>query len=113
MTTHRLEKINELIRQELGNILLKEGDIEPGVLVTVLKVASSDDLKNADILFSVWPNEKAEKINAQLKIQAGWLQNLLNKRVKFHPVPRIKFVLNTEEVEGQKIDAMIKKLNQE
>ena len=110
---YRLEKINELIRQEMGDILLKEGDIEPGVLVTILKVTATADLKNADILFSVWPNEKAEKINAQLKIQAGWLQSLLNKRVKFHPVPRIKFVLNTEEVEGQKIDAMIKKLNKE
>jgi len=110
---YRLAKINELIRQEMGNILLKEGDIEPGVLVTILKVTATDDLKNADILFSVWPNEKAEKINAKLKIQAGWLQSLLNKRVKFHPVPRIKFVLNTEEVEGQKIDAMIKKLSQE
>jgi len=113
MATHRLEKINELIRQELGNILLKEGDIEPGVLVTILKVTASDDLKSADIVFSVWPNVKTEKINAQLKIQAGWLQNLLNKRVSFHPVPRIRFVLNTEEVEGQKIDAMIKELNQE
>lgn len=110
---HRLEKINELIRQELGNILLKEGDIEPGVLVTILKIVTTADLKNADIIFSVWPNEKAEKINALLKIQAGWLQGLLNKRVKFHPVPRIKFILNTEEIEGQKIDAVIKKLNQE
>lgn len=113
MATYRLEKINELIRQELGNILLKEGDIEPGVLVTILKVAASDDLKSADILFSVWPNAKAAKVNTQLKIQAGWLQSLLNKRVKFHPVPRIRFVLNTEEIEGQKIDAMIKKLNRE
>jgi len=110
---HRLEKINELIRQEMGNILLKEGDIEPGVLVTILKVAASEDLRNANIFFSVWPNEKSEKINAQLKIQAGWLQSILNKRVNFHPVPRIKFVLNTEEAEGQKIDAMMKKLNQE
>jgi ribosome-binding factor A len=113
MPTHRLEKINELIRQELGEILLKEGDIEPGVLVTILKVTATDDLKNADIIFSVWPNDKAEKIRARLEAQAGWLQSLLNKRVTFHPVPRIKFVLNTEEVEGQKIDALIKELNQE
>jgi len=113
MATHRLEKINELIRQELGNILLKEGDIEPGVLVTILKVIATDDLKNADIVFSVWPNAKTGKINTQLKAQAGWLQSLLNKRIKFHPVPRIRFVLNTEEIEGQKIDTIIKELNQE
>jgi len=109
---HRLEKINELLKQELGKILLKEGDFESSVLVTILKVETASDQKTADVYFSVWPNEKIQKTTERLARQTAWLQNLLYKKVSLRPTPKIKFVLNTEEVTGQRIDTLIKKLNQ-
>lgn len=108
--SHRAEKINELLKQELGKILLKEADFENGALITVLKAAVSDDQKTANIYFSVWPDEKTPIIAEKIKKMTGWLQNLLYKKIQLRPTPRITFVLNTEETIGQKIDTLIKKL---
>ena len=110
---HRPEKINELIKQEIGKIILKEGDLGPDVMVTILGAQAAEDQKTADVFFSVWPSDKAKETAEKIKHQTGWLQNLFYKKISLHPTPKIKFILNTDETEGQKIDTLIKKLNTE
>jgi len=110
---HRLEKINELLKQEIGKVILKDGDFDPGIMITVLGVKTAEDQKTADVLFSVWPSDKAKETAERIKHQTGWLQNLLHKKISLHPTPKIKFVLNTDEEEGQKIDTLLKRLETE
>lgn len=106
--SHRLERINELIKQELGKIFLKEGDFEPGVLVTVMAVETSKDLLHSNVIISVFPDNIAQKIMEQLEKRIYFFQQELNHRLKMHPVPKIRFVLNRVESESERIERLIK-----
>jgi len=110
---HRLEKINELIKRELGRILLEEGNFSPGVLVTILAVRTGADLEEAAVTFSVLPANQCSKILANLENRIFFLQQCLNKKLRMRPVPKIRFVLDETEGESQKVETLLEKLRQE
>lgn len=89
----RLDRINELIRQELSQILLKKIDLDLGILITIIDVKTSIDLQQASVLVSIFPSEKSRIIFEKLQKNIFHLQQMLNKRLKMRPVPRIKFDL--------------------
>ena len=107
--SHKIAKINELIKQEFGQILLREEEFGQGVLATILEVRTSPDQLNATIVFSVWPDDKGREVLKKLNARIWQLQQFLNKRLKIHPVPKMRFVINTDEAESQKIEKIIKK----
>ncbi len=109
---YRLEKINELIKRELSKILLEEGESEPGTLVTILEAQTTLDLREAAVFFSVLPTAKSERVFNNLSARIFFIQQLLNKKLRMRPVPRIRFVLNTTESESQKIDGLLEKIKQ-
>lgn len=94
----RLDRVNELIRHELSQILLREVDLESGVLVTIIDVKTSSDLQQANILISIFPSEKTQKIFGKIQKDIFHLQQMLNKRLRMRPVPRIKFDLMGEKL---------------
>jgi ribosome-binding factor A len=111
--SHRLEKINELIKQELGKIFLEEEEFDPDVLVTILNVKTSQDLLQATVIFSVWPTQQGEKILKKLSRHIFHIQQILNKKIRMRPVPKICFVLNADEAESQKIETLIEAIKQD
>lgn len=110
--SYRLEKTNELVKQELAKIIFDE-DFGAKTLVTVLDAQTSLDGLHANIIFSVYPTKQGEW--AQRKINSGVfdIQQKLNKRLNMRPVPKIRFVLDETEEEGQQIETVIKKLKKE
>ena len=110
---HKIERINELIRQELGKIILEEEEMEPGILATIMAVDCSQDLRHSNITLSVFPSEKGPTILKRLDSHIFNLQQKLNKKLKMNPVPKIRFILTLAESESQKIDALIEKTKYE
>lgn len=110
--THKLEKINELIKHELSQIILREEEFGQGVLATILKVDTAADQKEAAIIFSVWPDSQREAVAKKLNAHIWQLQQFLNKRLKIHPVPKIRFTLNTDEAESERIETLINKIKE-
>jgi ribosome-binding factor A len=108
--SHRLKKINELIRQELGKIILSEEELESGILATVMAAETSEDLRHANITISVFPTQKGNLVLKRLEAHIFALQQALNKKLKFHPVPKIRFVLDNTESESQEVETLIVKL---
>lgn len=107
MTVSRLEKINDLVRDEIGKIFHRELDLEKDVLVTVLRAIVSEDLLHAKIYVSVLPSSLAEEILAEIKKQVYYFQQILNKRLRMRPVPKVFFVLDRTEEEAAKIEKLI------
>ena len=89
----RLERVNELVRRELGQIILREINLEPGVLVTIMEVETSVDLQQAKILISIFPSNKGATTLARIEKNIYHLQQILNKRLRMRPVPKIRFDL--------------------
>jgi len=107
---YKIEKVNELLRQDLGKIILEEEEFGPGVLVTVMAVQTAPDLRDATVFVSVLPDESAKRALKQLSARQPHLQYCLTKRLKMHPVPKISFVLDQSETESQKIETTLAKM---
>lgn len=106
----RIERVNSLIQQELGNIILKEIDIFPGILLTITRVECSSNLFNSKVYISVIPDDKFDEILALLKRHIYDLQQMLNKKMKMRPVPKIEFVKETKTKEAGRIEELLFKI---
>jgi len=104
---HRIERLNELIKQVLGRIILEEEDFGPGVLVTIMKAEISQDVLHSNVFLSVYPTQKGEGVLERLDRHIFDLQQLLNKKLEMRPVPKIRFVLDKTEAEAQELDELM------
>ncbi|MBI2055209.1 MAG: 30S ribosome-binding factor RbfA [Candidatus Sungbacteria bacterium] len=103
----RIEQVNDLIREELGKIIGREVDFPVDSLVTITRVSTSPDLHYADILMSVMPQFYEDEVLALLVKQIGGLQRALNKKLRMRPVPRIKFVIDSEQKRADRIERLL------
>jgi ribosome-binding factor A len=110
--SHRIEQVNELIRSELGSLLLSEMEWPAGCLVTILRVETSKDLRHAKVWVSVMPAYLLSKAMERLKKNAGHLQFELNKRLSLKPLPRIRFVVDKTEEQAGEIEQLLDRISQ-
>lgn len=104
--TRRIERINELIKQEVGKIIQKE--IHCGrYLITMTGVETSSDLNHASISISVIPEKKENEAIDNLKSNAGYIQKLLNKKMRIKFVPKISFVIDKGAKSANTVDVIL------
>lgn len=106
MTVYRREKINDLIRDEVGKILHRDLDLDVDALVTVTKAVTSEDLNHVKVFVSVFPSQFAEEALKQINKNIYFFQQQLNKNLKMHPVPKLYFVLDLTEERAAKIEKL-------
>ncbi len=105
-----VEKINQTIQAELSLIIAKEIEFKPNLLVTVVGVETSQDLKHAKVFVSAFPQKDENYVIKTLEKEVFMLQRLLNKRFRSRPIPRIKFVPHHGGAYQEKIDRLLKKI---
>ena len=109
----RIPRVNELIRRELGQIILREIEFPSEVLVTLTRVETSVDLNQSKVYVSAIPEEKIKLALRILNQQIYDIQQRLNKRLKMRPIPRIKFIEEKETREAGKIEELLEKIKKE
>jgi ribosome-binding factor A len=109
----RIEKVNKLIQQELGALILKEIDVFPGTLLTITRVECSSSLFQSKIYISVIPEDKFDDVLSLLKRHIYELQQMLNKKMRMRPVPRIEFLKETKTKEAGRIDELLMKIKKQ
>jgi len=97
MSSLRQKKVNELIRRELSEIIIREFEAPENSLVTIADVDTSPDLLLAKVSVSIFPIDQANKVFGSLRKMAGFFQKLLNRRLKMKMIPRINFYLIKNE----------------
>jgi ribosome-binding factor A len=105
--SHRIARVNEVIKEELGRILLEKEDFGSGVFVTILEADSSLDLQHAKVSVSVLPSKKGQRVLDILNRNIFDIQQELNKKLEMRPVPKIRFVLSEAEKEAEKIERIL------
>ena len=110
MGSQRLERVNELLRTEVGKIIHDEIEFKTHSLITAVRATVSPTLEHATIWISVFP--KSEEQDALKKINAKiyHLQQILNKRLSMRPVPKIRFDFDRGEEHAEKIEKLIENL---
>ena len=89
--SRRLEKVNSQIKREIMQIIQKEVDDPCMELVSITKVKTTSDLKEAHIYFSVLKEEDTEKVLKILNRMKSYLRRLLGKRMRIKILPSLKF----------------------
>ncbi len=119
----RIQQINQLIKRELSQIILKEIEFPSGILVTVTRVDTSSNLTESKVYVSVMfaphppalaeggeSKNRAERIFQILNRQIYNLQQRLNRRLRMRPIPKIMFVEEKETSEAGRIEEILEKL---
>ena len=109
----RISKVNKLIKQEVGKIILIEADFPKDIILTITKVKTSKDLRYADVFVSVLPSDKEAEIMELLKEEIYFIQQKLNQKLYMKPLPRIKFVIDKSGEDVERISRLIDNANQE
>ena len=108
--SYRIKKINELIKRELGGIILKEVDFPRGVLATITRVETSSDLRHARVWISVIPEKELVKTVEILYKNLYNLQHKMNKLLRIKAVPRLQFLQEEEVARAGKIEEFLEKV---
>lgn len=95
MKSHRLARVNEVIRETAANAVLFEIK-DPRVKgVTVTRAEVSADLQHAKVFVSVMGSEKDQKLTMHgLNSAAGFVQTKVAERLTTRHVPHITFVVD-------------------
>jgi len=110
MSTYRLQKLNSLIKEEVGKLIQEEFDFKEGVLVSVTKAETSPDITHVKISISVLPENEEVNILKELEKNIYHIQKLLNKRLVLRYVPKIRFVIDQSIKKAARIEELAKKI---
>jgi ribosome-binding factor A len=106
----RINRVNELIRTTVAEIIAREVELPLGSFVTVVKVDTSRDLRYARVFVSVFPEKQFGRALEFLRKKLYLIQGALNKKLNMKPLPRIEFVPDKTEAEADKIEKILKKI---
>jgi ribosome-binding factor A len=107
---HRLERVNEVLKRELGDLIQREFTFA-AKLVTVQHVDITPDLKHAHIFVGVigTPEERRAAMS-QLHDQRVRLQHDLSKRVVLKYTPQLHFKLDEAVERGTRVLGILDEL---
>ncbi|MBI5101035.1 MAG: 30S ribosome-binding factor RbfA [Nitrospirae bacterium] len=108
----RSQRVGDLIREEIAEIIMyKLKDPRIG-FVTVTGVDLSPDLKSARIFVSILKEEQREETLAALNSSRAFMRSILTKRLRMKFIPHLEFRLDSSIDYGFKIDKILKEIRE-
>jgi ribosome-binding factor A len=109
--SHRIEKIEHLIKEEISLIFLYKMQDPALSLLTITNVKVSPDLKLVKIYLSVFDKEKRELVLERVKASTGYIRTELAQRIRIRYIPELKFFIDDTIDYVEKIENLIKKIH--
>ena len=111
MPSHRMLRVRELLKREIGEILRRELPVDQAGLVTVNDVDLSGDLRNAKVYIGILGSPEQQRTGLGLLQQnRARIQGLMAKAVFLKYIPRLQFVIDDSVVRGNRVLAIIEDL---
>ncbi len=90
---HRIERVNNLIRQEISQLLQRQvKDPRLGSFVAVTEVSTSPDLRYAKVFVScMGSEEEKQEMLKGLVAATGFFRNKLAKNLRLRRIPELSF----------------------
>lgn len=115
MSIDRLERVNALLRREIGEALYKVFSGEPLDLasITVTRVQTARNLRTATVAVSIYGHENERgAILRRLANKARDLQALINRDLTLKYTPRLRFELDGSVEKGDHVLDVLSRLDQ-
>ena len=109
----RIQRVNQLLKREVSQLLLKEVEPPKDTLITVTRAETTSDLRVSRIFISIIPEENREKIIKFLNRKIYYLQQKINKRLRMKPVPKIIFMEEEKTKTAARIEKILEELKNE
>jgi ribosome-binding factor A len=90
MASRRLDKVNELMRREIGTFVQKEFDWN-GTIVSILDVEITEDLKEGRVWVGVVGRMAPDQVLEKLTRNRAMIQKAVSKRVVLRNTPKLTF----------------------
>ena len=104
----RIEKLQELIKQETGKMLLNDIKDPRIGFVTVTDVEMTGDLREAKIFVSIMGGDEQVKSSLEgLQSALGFIRREIGKRIRLRFTPEISFALDTSLDYGDHIQKLL------
>lgn len=114
MTKLRVEKIQELIKQELSNMLIRDVKDPRVQFVTVTSVEVSRDLSYAKVFVSLYgTKEQQDDAWKGLNSALGYFRSEIAKRISLRVAPILSLHKDTSMEYSAHIDELLKKIKDE
>src|SRR3990167_2660939 len=107
----RIERVNQAIKEEVSNIVLREVKDPRLQFVTITHVDVSRDLQHARVYFTVLGNEeKTREAQSGLNSAKGFIRRLVGQRVNMRYTPEIEFIFDKSVEYGMQIEEILGKI---
>ena len=111
MATHRLERVRELLKREIGEVIRRELPVDQAGLVTVNDVDVGGDLRAATVFVSVLGNPDQQKNGLSLlQRNRGRIQTLVARGVILKYTPQLRFIVDDSVVRGNRVMRILEEL---
>ncbi len=113
--SHRIERVNSLIRQEISELLQREvKDPRLSNFIAVTEVSTSPDLKYAKVLVScIGSEEEKQEVLSTLASASGFFRKELIRRLNLRHVPELNFKWDDSIEHGDHLLQLIDKVSSE
>ncbi len=102
---YRPERVQSLIQEELGKLLLRE--VEFPALVTITSVEVNKKLDIARVKLSAMPSSFNEEVLSIAEKFQRKLQHFLMKKINIKPMPKIRFEIDYGAENAAKVEKLL------
>ncbi len=114
MSIKRSDRVADLIKAELSDILLKEVRDPRIGTVTITGVELTEDLRAAKIFFvRMGQDTSTRELQDSLQKASGFLKRELGKRLQLRYLPALTFIYDRSFEYGDKIEKLLAQVKQE
>ncbi len=114
MSSLRHQRVRELLKREIGEVIRRELPVEETGLITVTDVGMANDLKAATVYVGVLGTaEQQRKGLAAVRRHRARIQELISRQVILKYTPRLHFVLDRSIERGQRVLQIIEDLERD
>jgi ribosome-binding factor A len=104
MGSHRLQRVRELLKREIGEAIRREIPVNEAGLVTVNDVDVAGDLRVATVFIGILGNAEQQRTGlALLQKNRPRIQSFVAKAVILKYTPQLRFVVDDSVARGNRV----------
>lgn len=109
----RLQRVRELLKREIGEIIRRELPVSDAGLININDVMVSADLHSALVYVGIFGTEEQKKRGSQLlQKECKRIQGLVGREVVLKYTPRLRFIVDDSIERGNRVLEILEELDQ-
>ena len=109
-----INRINQLVRRIVAQLLLEESSDPRLAEVTITDVSVNRDTTRAEVYFSIiGTQDEVVEVQAALDGAAGWLRSKMAPSLRLRNLPQLVFLYDPSLAHGARIEEILKQLRDE